>query len=164
MAFALGIPAAVTAGLDAVGKVATALDPLINRFFPDPQKALEFRNEMMKTLVTSDVAQLEVNKAEAASGSLFVAGWRPFIGWICGFALVYEFLLRPLLPWIAIQTGFAVADLPSVTLSGQLWELMFGMLGMGALRSFDKYQGTGAVQVGGTSPSVKLGKSLEGAR
>ena len=41
---------------------------------------------------------------------------------------------------------------------------LFGMLGMGALRSFDKYQGTGAVQVGGTSPSVKLGKSLEGAR
>lgn len=161
MAFALGIPAAVTAGLDMVGKVAGALEPLINRFFPDPQKALEFRNEMMKTLVASDVGQLEVNKAEAQSGSLFVAGWRPFIGWIMGVCVMYVFLIAPIAQAI-VSIWRPEFHMPAV--NEHLWELVFGMLGMGALRSFDKFQGVGTVQVGGTSPSVKLGKSLEGAR
>ena len=154
MAFALGIPAAVTAGLDAVGKLATALDPLINRFFPDPQKALEFRNEMMKTLVTSDVAQLEVNKAEAASGSLFVAGWRPFIGWICGIALGLVYIPKAIVltiiwtyqAWtiVSVWHGIGVMQpLPAYPDLGvtDLIGLLASLLGMAALRSADKAKG-----------------------
>lgn len=161
MAFALGIPAAVTTGLAVAKDVLEVAGPIIDRFFPDPEKRAQVRNQLIQTLIQGDVAQMEVNKAEAASGSLFVAGWRPFIGWIMGVCVMYVFLLAPIAQAI-VSIWRPEFHMPAV--NDHLWELVFGMLGMGALRSFDKFQGVGTVQVGGTSPSVKLGKSLEGAR
>ena len=83
-------------------------------------------------------SQQEVNKAEAASGSLFVAGWRPFIGWVCGCALLYEFIVRPLGIWSVAVWLPGGPILPSISSDGMLWELMFGMLGLAGLRSFEK--------------------------
>lgn len=83
-------------------------------------------------------AQQDVNKAEASSGSLFVAGWRPFIGWVCGMALLYEFLVRPLGIWSVAVWMPGGPLLPSIAGDGMLWELMFGMLGLAGLRSFEK--------------------------
>lgn len=80
--------------------------------------------------------QLEVNKIEAASENLFKSGWRPFIGWLCGVALLYQFLVRPILPWVFGAAGHPLPEMPD--LGDNLWELMFGMLGLGGLRSFDK--------------------------
>lgn len=164
MAFALGIPAAVTAGLSTLGEVMKLAEPLINRYFPDPQKALEFRNELVKVLASSDIAQLEVNKAEAQNPSLFVAGWRPAFGWLGVGLFAYAGVIAPVVEaFMAIKyPGFKMPM--SSFLMENVAQLVFGMLGMGALRSFDKYQNVGTVQVGGTSPTVKLGKSLEGAR
>lgn len=75
-------------------------------------------------------AQSDVDKVEAASSNLFVAGWRPAIGWVCAFAYGFQFLLRPLLQWGAAFVGHPIA-LPG--LDDSLTQLTYGMLGMGAL-------------------------------
>jgi hypothetical protein len=85
-------------------------------------------------------SQTEINKVEAASGSLFVAGWRPFIGWVCGLAFGYATIFEPLLRfgsavWFDYAGTFPVID---TTLTMQA---LFGILGLGAMRSFDKVKG-----------------------
>lgn len=84
-------------------------------------------------------AQAEVNKEEAKHTNLFVSGWRPFIGWVCGMALVYQFLARPMLVWYSALT-LAGWPIPP-DLEAGLWELVFAMLGLGGLRSFEKHRG-----------------------
>lgn len=85
-------------------------------------------------------AQIEVNKAEATSRNVFTSGWRPSIGWTCAAALFYQFVLSPVGVWTASILGHPLP--PPPTLDAMLWELLFGMLGIGALRSFDKLKGT----------------------
>lgn len=85
-------------------------------------------------------AQIEVNKVDAANNSLFVAGWRPSIGWTCSAALFYQFVLSPIGLWAAAIAGHPLPTPPS--LDGMLWELLFGMLGIAGLRSIDKKLGT----------------------
>lgn len=115
------------------------LDTILKRTIPDPEARQKAIAELYLGLQASDLAQMEVNKAEAGSGSLFVAGWRPFIGWVCGMALFYQFLLSPLAIWVGFMIGKPIPKPP--VLDDHLWELMFGMLGMGALRSFEKLKG-----------------------
>lgn len=86
------------------------------------------------------LAQIDVNKAEAQHQSVFVSGWRPFIGWVCGCGFVYQYVARPLLPWALTVAGVdGVPALPA--LDGSLMELTVGMLGLGALRTFEKTKG-----------------------
>lgn len=131
------------------------LDPIvavINKIVPDKTAAAAATaqlqtmalqgqlNEELIQLTSITSAQSDIDKTEAASGSTFVSGWRPFIGWICGTALAFQYIARPLIMW-----GFAVAKQPLPLLPGiddNLWQLMLGMLGMGALRSYDKTKGT----------------------
>lgn len=122
---------------DAVGKV-------VDHFFPDPQRAAEFKLEIYKSLQSSDLAQIAVNQTEAANSSVFVSGWRPFIGWVCGGALAYQYVFLPISIFVAtlINEKFATVFLNAPKLDDNLWQLLIAMLGMGALRSFDKYQGT----------------------
>jgi hypothetical protein len=82
---------------------------------------------------------MEVNKAEAASGSVFVAGWRPAIGWVCAAAVAYTYLLVPVGMWLSFLVGKPIAKPP--VLDANLWELMFAMLGLGGLRTFEKIKG-----------------------
>ena len=86
------------------------------------------------------LAQLEINKAEAASGSLFKGGWRPFVGWICGFALLYHFILSPLIIFIVALSGATIPPLPEFDM-GSLMTVLLGMLGIGGLRTFEKQKG-----------------------
>jgi hypothetical protein len=97
--------------------------------------------------------QLEINKTEAQHQSIFVAGWRPFIGWVGGIALAYQFILYPLLTWcwaLFQANGWVPVDLsaPPVLESEELWVILTGMLGIAGLRSFDKTKGTQTMQVG----------------
>ena len=90
--------------------------------------------------------QLEVNRAEAASSSLFVAGWRPAIGWIGAAALGYQFLLYPLLVWawsLLQARGVVPGDLqpPPMLDTNALWVVLSGMLGIAGLRSVEKVKG-----------------------
>ena len=86
------------------------------------------------------LAQLEINKAEAASGSLFKGGWRPFVGWTCGVALLYHFILTPLILFGVSLSGATIPPLPEFDMSSLMTVLM-GMLGLGGLRTYEKQKG-----------------------
>ena len=77
--------------------------------------------------------QLEINKAEAGHKSIFVAGWRPFIGWICGIAMAYNFILRDLIIF-AMGKDFV----PPALQMDHLMTVLMGMLGLGAFRTYEK--------------------------
>ena len=85
-------------------------------------------------------AQSAVNLAEASNPKLFVSGWRPAAGWVCVLGLLYSVFLRPMISWLATIWRFGAV--PPVIDDVILMQLLFGMLGLGALRSYDKRQGT----------------------
>jgi len=86
------------------------------------------------------LAQIEVNKAEAASSSVWKGGWRPFVGWVCGTAFAYHFVIQPLAIFGLAAYGMEVPPLPDFDM-GQLMTVLMGMLGLGGLRSFEKTKG-----------------------
>ena len=125
---AFGIDDAVAAGLK-----------IIDKFIPDPAAKAKAESELRDALLSWDKGQLAVNAAEAGSSSLFVAGWRPFIGWVCGLSLAWQYVVMPLGLWSAAVFGL---DMPAPPrLDDMLWQLMFAMLGMGGLRTFEKMKG-----------------------
>jgi hypothetical protein len=128
---AFGVGEAVAAGLK-----------VLDKFIPDPAARAKAEAELRDALMASDAAQLEVNKAEAASGSVFVGGWRPAIGWVCAAAVAYTYLLVPIGMWLAFIIGKPLAKPP--VLDSNLWELMFAMLGLGGLRTYEKLKGVAA--------------------
>ena len=115
--------------------VADAIDRFVET--DDERRAAEILLEKMRR--EPDKWQAEINKIEAAHRSLFVAGWRPFVGWTCGFGLAYTFVLQPLIFDIARLTGRAVALTP-LDLS-QLITILLAMLGMAGLRTHEKAKG-----------------------
>jgi len=84
--------------------------------------------------------QLEVNKAEASHRSAWVAGWRPFIGWVCGVALAWHFVLSPVIIFLAAWFNVTLPALPTFDM-GSLMTVLMGMLGLGGLRTFEKSKG-----------------------
>ena len=92
-------------------------------------------------------AQTDVNKAEAQNASVFVAGWRPFIGWVGGFGMAYQFMLYPLLTWVW-PIVLPSAPIPPVLDGDVLFAMVSGMLGLAGMRSFDKMKGVDAKVIG----------------
>ena len=134
-----------------IGAILPVVGTLIDKLFPDKQAADEAKIKMMELAQKGELAQLdaqmqlamgqiETNKIEAASADPFRAGWRPMAGWACSLGLFYEFLLRPILPWVVGLTGADVAPMPSVDID-QLMILLGGLLGLGSLRSFERVKG-----------------------
>ena len=132
-------------GLDIAGfgAIADTAKGLIDRFFPNKTEAQKAELAQAVLLLQGEIdsqeAQIEVNKAEATNPSVFVSGWRPFIGWVCGCALVYQYILRPF-----IEAGFALAHRAAPALPGlddNLYQLLLGMLGLGAYRTYEKVKG-----------------------
>ena len=113
----------VVAGI--IDKVADKIDD----FTLDKEEKAQLIQEINK-------AQIEVNKVEANSNSLFVAGWRPFVGWTCGIALCYHFVLQPFLVFLLYSSGYQM-DLPVFDMT-TLTTILLGMLGLGGMRSFEK--------------------------
>jgi hypothetical protein len=85
-------------------------------------------------------AQAQINLVEASSTNIFVAGWRPAAGWCCVLGLIYSVFLRPMISWIATMAG--ASAVPPVIDDVMLMQLLFGMLGLGALRTYEKIKGT----------------------
>jgi len=116
---------------------------VLDRFFPNKEERAKAEREieakLTAHLASIDLAQLEVNKQEASHRSLLVAGWRPFVGWTCGLALFYTYLVQPMATFVLAQTGHLI-HLPPVDLSAMM-PVLLGMLGLGGLRSFEKYKG-----------------------
>jgi len=127
---------------------------VINKIWPDPVKQAEEQRKLQALYQKGDLAelnaqvqllagQLKINAVEAASKSLFVAGWRPFIGWVGGAAMAYQFIVYPLLIWIwsfAQAKEWVPVSLspPPIIDTGALFSLVTAMLGIGAMRSHDK--------------------------
>ena len=84
-------------------------------------------------------SQIEVNKMEAQSGHWFVASWRPFIGWTCGIALCWHFVLAPVTLFVCAYLSVDIPNLPTFDM-GSLMTVLMGMLGLGGLRTFEKYK------------------------
>lgn len=133
-----------------IGPLFAAIGTAVDRLVPDRNAAEKLKNDIQKEMAEADIkgilAQLDINKTEAASGSMFVAGGRPFIMWVCGAALAYQFVLAPIGMWIFAISGHPIPTPPK--LDDMLWQLMFGMLGMGALRSWDKINGVDTRTIG----------------
>jgi len=116
---------------------------LLDKIIPDKDAREKAQAELVKAAQDQDfqkaIGQLEVNKIEAASTNWWVAGWRPAVGWVCVVGLCYNFLIYPLLTWAV--AAFALGFTPPPLLSDNLMELVLGMLGLGALRTVEKWQG-----------------------
>lgn len=121
---------------------------VMDKIFPDPAKAHEAKLELLKLQQSGELAklaaetdlikgQLEINKVEAGSDSIWVAGWRPFAGWVGGAALAYAAILEPLLRFAA-QVGFGYIGFFPVLDTTITMQVLFGLLGLGAYRSYDK--------------------------
>ncbi len=84
--------------------------------------------------------QTELNKIEAAHRSIFVAGWRPFIGWVCGSALLYTYVLRDIIAW-GIRLAWPELEPPPALAMEHLMTVLLSLLGLGTLRTVEKVQG-----------------------
>lgn len=130
------------------------LSRLLDKIIPDPDMREKARAELMRAeresdleelrlAISADNAQTEINKTEAANPDLFVSGWRPFIGWVCGVAFAYHFVVQPLLAFAILNAGGEV-KLPVFDMEA-LSTVLMGMLGLGGLRTIEK------IRIGKTS-------------
>tara|TARA_R110002153_G_scaffold106584_3_gene245982 strand:+ start:1083 stop:1511 length:429 start_codon:yes stop_codon:yes gene_type:complete len=132
------------AALFDLGKVA------IEKIWPDPVKRAEEIRKLEEMRQRGDLeelnakvklltGQMDINKVEAASSDRFVSGWRPFVGWVCGFGLAYASILEPLMRFIATLLGYTGA-FPVIDTSITM-QVLLGMLGLGVMRMREKEKG-----------------------
>ena len=117
---------------------------LLDKFIEDKDQKAKLAHEIatMSEKHTQEalLAKLEINKAEAQSGSLFKGGWRPAVGWTCAIAFLYHFILKDLIIFVCAIAGLTMPDLPSFDM-GTLLTVLGGMLGIGGLRTYEKQKG-----------------------
>ena len=111
---------------------------VLNKFVADKNLKMKLEHELKTQLQTANLAQLEVNKLEAQHKSIFVSGWRPSVGWVCSLAMLYHFILAPMIQFAVGIAGIQV-DLPEFDFS-QLSTILMAMLGMAGLRTYEKQQ------------------------
>lgn len=122
----------------------------IDKIWPDANKRAEELRKLEELRQSGDLArlnaqvqmmvgQLDINKVEAAHKSIFVAGWRPFIGWVCGVALAWSFIGLPVGEFILaiLEKNIVLPEIKTES----LFELVLGMLGLGGLRTYEKMKG-----------------------
>ena len=126
-----------------IASLIPAVSGILDKFIEDKDQKAKLAHEIAtmaeKQAHEAAMAQVEVNKAEAGHRSIFVAGWRPFVGWVCAIALAYHFIIQPLLVF-----GLAAANVPPLALPAfdmdSLLTVLLGILGLGGLRTFEKHQ------------------------
>ena len=123
-----------------IGPVTGLLDKFVQ--YKDQKNALahEIATLAEKQAHEAAMAQVATNQAEAKHRSVFVAGWRPFVGWTCGVALAYHFVLAPLILFGVNVAGVEIPELPAFDMDS-LMTVLLGMLGLGGLRTYEKKQG-----------------------
>jgi hypothetical protein len=135
-------------GLDAlgIGAIADLAKDLVGRFFPDKTEQEKAQMSLILTTMQNQMAmnqgQMDINKIEAANPSILVSGWRPFIGWVCGGACAWNWVGLPVVLFFAAAFGKEVKVSPADLT--QMLPLLMGMLGMGALRTYEKLNGVAA--------------------
>jgi hypothetical protein len=143
MAGISGINIDVGQGLGQAGSFLKDIRTAITGKAPlDPNKAAELESKMIDMEHQLMMAQADINKVEAANPSLWIAGWRPGVGWICVAALFWNFIGHPIMTW-AVAIGKISITPPSLD-TGSLLTVLFAMLGMGTLRTVEKIKGAEA--------------------
>lgn len=134
--------------------VKSAMGPILDgilRFIPDKNKRAEakemFELQMLGAMTSLVQGQLQINMKEAEHKSVFVAGARPFLLWVCGFGYAWTFVLQPLGTWVVLVAGVNVPALPTLDI-GPLGTLTLGMLGLGGLRTYEKRLGVANQGIG----------------
>jgi hypothetical protein len=128
----------------------SAISRLLDRIIPDPaakaKALLEAQKEEnaqlleeLRLTLQADQMQADINKVEAANANLFVSGWRPFVGWVCGAAFAYHYVIQPLLAFLLAVAGKSIVP-PQFDMEA-LITVLFGLLGLGGLRTFEKIKG-----------------------
>lgn len=123
------------------------LGNIFDKIFPNPKDAADAKLRLMELSQQGQLAELnantqlangqnEINKVEAASNSIFVSGWRPAVGWTCTLAMFFKFIGGPILLMASQFVGVSI-DLPPIE-TAELWPILLGMLGLGALRTVEK--------------------------
>ena len=130
--------------LPILGALMPVIGTVLDRVIPDEaakdKAKLEMQAAIMDAANKGMLAQIDVNKVEAAHRSIFVAGWRPFVGWTCGAALCWHFVFQDLILFASAWAGHPMAALPELY-TDTLLTVLLSMLGLGGLRSFEKVRG-----------------------
>ena len=117
---------------------------ILDKFVEDKDQKAKLAHELAtmadRLAHEQQLAQIAINKEEAASGSLFKGGWRPFVGWVCGVAFFYHFVLQPVIIFVVAIIGVNVPDLPEFQMN-TLLTVLGGLLGIGGLRTYEKQKG-----------------------
>lgn len=119
------------------------ISTVVDRVIPDKNGADKAKQaieaELIKNATQLNLAQAETNKIEASHRSIFVAGWRPCLGWVAALGFAWMFVIAPLLQWVLLVSG---NDLPLPQFQTDvLLELTFAMLGLAGLRTYEKTKG-----------------------
>lgn len=126
-----GVGGAVS-GVKAVGGI-------LDNLFTSKDEKLTHEEVRMRLMQDPDKVQAQLNTIEAGHRSIFVAGWRPFIGWVCGIGLAWAFIGQPIFEWVVLLKGL---DIPAPELPTDIMmELVMGMLGLAGLRTYEKMKG-----------------------
>jgi len=132
--------------LDPVTALFEVGSKVLDRVLPDPAQQAAAKLELMKLQQNGELAQItgqmDINKAEAASSSVFVSGWRPSVGWVCSAGFAVQFVIGPLAEWGSALAGHPV-KFPQMD-TGTMMPLLLGMLGLGGMRTVEKMQGVAA--------------------
>jgi hypothetical protein len=132
--------------LNPIADIISAVGSVAGDLITTDKERLAAEIEMRKLDQNLDLAQTEVNKAEAANANWFVAGWRPAVGWVGATALAYQFLMYPMLVWgwsLMQAKGWVSTELkpPPMLNTDALWVILSGMLGIAGMRSVEKVKG-----------------------
>jgi len=122
-----------------VGELAESVANVVDKFVETPEEKRAAEILLMKIQQEPDKWQAEINKIEAGHRTIFVAGWRPFIGWICGISLGMNFIAFPLMEWLSALFGGFIKR-PDMD-TGALMTLVISLLGLGATRTYEKIKG-----------------------
>ena len=152
--------AGINLGVDPVSNIAAAAAKIISLFKLDPTVKAQLDQQLNTENLAYQTAELnakvqeaqaelqlalgqtEVNKVEAGNSNLFVAGWRPYVGWVCGMALAYGLIIQPFAQFalVAFHVKIDLTQLPTLN-TAEAIELLFPLLGLGAMRTYEKVQG-----------------------
>lgn len=113
---------------------------LVDALYTSDEEKLDWQAALARIISRGDALQTQLNTIEGSHRSLLVSGWRPFIGWVCGMALAWHFLILHVVEFILLSLGVAPVGLPQFDLA-QLDTILFGMLGLGTMRTAEKAAG-----------------------
>lgn len=120
-----------------------AIDKVLN-LIPDTNARAKAREDLQTQLLAisaqQDTQQADINKVEAASTNWFVASWRPALAWICISSLAWFYVLYPLISWI-VPCFYAAAHIPAPNKPEDMQQIVYALLGIGTMRSFEKWKG-----------------------